>query len=390
MLPHELFKHVRASCLVLAATLAPLASVWSQGHTTVVRVAVGFGVDTTTGPNREVFALWRSYLSSRPDSVRPTLLWSRSEQDQWPYFDLLRSYVYQGFAKFTVVDLVPAIGLDSTYLIRTLVASVADSSQDVKPLALYRVYATREQGRWVLANALPRLTRHWNRETIGRITFVFPRTHSFARARAQRTAAFVDSLASAFEVQAPPAIRYYFADDLRETLRAAGLELFPLGSDTVGGRADVANRIVLIGSSSSGEAYRHEVAHVVLRPFVASLKPAGLVQEGLMTWTGGSAGLEFKNLMPALKRYLDAHPDVTLESIMTNPPPREGTLDLGYDGLAVLCEMVHRAGGLAAVRELANAGVEPRLVLGTAARLLRVTPVELDALWRRRIAVLSR
>src|SRR2546429_1737703 len=183
-----------------------------------------------------------------------------------------------------------------------------------------------------LANALPRLTRNWNRETIGRITFVFPRTHSFARARAQRTAAFVDSLASAFEVQAPPAIRYYFADDLRETLRAAGLELFPLGSDTVGGRADVANRLVLIGSSSSGEAYRHEVAHVVLRPFVASLKPAGLVQEGLMTWTGGSAGVRVRSLMTALKRYLDAPPDVTLESNSTNPPPRVRTLDLGYDG----------------------------------------------------------
>lgn len=374
----------------LAATLAPLTTVWSQAHTTAVRVAVGFGVDTAPGPNRDVFELWRTYLSGRPDSVRPTLLWSRSEQDRWPYFDLLRGYVYQGFSKFTVVDLAPAIGLDSTYLIRTLVASVADSTQDVKPLALYRVYATREQGRWVLANALPRLTRHWNRETIGRITFVFPRTHSFARTSAQKTARFVDSLARAFEVQAPPAIRYYFADDLRETLRAAGLELFPLGSDTVGGRADVANGLVLIGSSSSGEAYRHEVAHVVLGPFVASLKPAGLVQEGLMTWTGGSAGLGFKDLMPALKRYLDAHPDVTLESIMTNPPHREGTLDLGYDGLAVLCEMVHTAGGLTAVRALANAGAEPRLVLGTAARLLSVTPVELDALWRRRIAVLSR
>src|SRR2546423_8304119 len=192
MLPHELFKHVRASCLVLAATLAPLASVWSQGHATVVRVAVGFGVDTTTGPNREVFALWRSYLSSRPDSVRPTLLWSRSEQDQWPYFDLLRSYVYQGFAKFTVVDLVPAIGLDSTYLIRTLVASVADSSQDVKPLALYRVYATREQGRGGLREALPRLQPHWYPRTIGPSTFVFPRPPSFARARAPTTAPLVE------------------------------------------------------------------------------------------------------------------------------------------------------------------------------------------------------
>src|SRR5256886_11860716 len=149
MLPHEAFIHVRASCLVLAATLAPLASVRSQVHGTTVRVAGGFGVDTTAGPNREVFELWRSYLSTRPDSVRPTLLWSRSEQDQWPYFDLLRTYVYQGFSRFTVVDLVPAIGLGSTYLIPTRLPSLSHSSPGLKPLALYRVYATREPCRVV-------------------------------------------------------------------------------------------------------------------------------------------------------------------------------------------------------------------------------------------------
>jgi len=362
----------------------------AQLSTAAVRVSVGFGVDTARSPNREIFEVWRSYLSSRPDSVRPTVLWSRSEQSQWPHFDVLRPYVYQGFSKFTVVDLVPAIGLDSTYLIRTLVANVSDSAGDVRPLALYRVYAIREQGRWVLANALPRLTRDWNHETIGRITFVFPRSRSFARPRAQSAAAFVDSLARAFNVPPPPTIQYYFTDDLRETLRAAGLEFFPLGSDTLGGRANVPNQLVFIGSSSKGEEYRHELSHIVLAPFLAGLQTAGLLQEGLMTWTGGSAGLDFRALIPALKRYLDAHPDLTLENIMTKPPLREGSLDVGYDGLAVLCEMVHNAGGLTALRALANAGTEPRLVLSTASRLLNVTSVELNALWRNRIAALAR
>src|SRR5260370_24013913 len=109
-----------------------------------------------------------------------------------------------------------------------------------------------------------------------------------------------------------------------------------------------------------------------------------------MTWTGGSAGLDFTDLIPGLKRYLDAHPDLTLESIMTNPPPRAGTLDVGYDGLAVLCKMVYDAGGVAAIRSLANAGSEPRAVLSTAAHLLSVSPAKLDGLWRARIAALSR
>ncbi|MGQ0643425.1 MAG: hypothetical protein ACT4P6_21980, partial [Gemmatimonadaceae bacterium] len=167
-------------------------------------------------------------------------------------------------------------------------------------------------------------------------------------------------------------------------------EFFPLGTDSLGGRANVPNRLVFVGSSSRGEDYRHELAHIVLAPFLAERPAHGLLQEGLMTWTGGSAGLEFKALMPALNAYLDAHPDLTLERIMTKPPQREGSLDVGYDGLAVLCEMVYRAGGLPAIRALVNAGTEARSVLDTAARLLRVTFGDLDGLWRSRIAVLSR
>ena len=380
----------RTASVLVAAILAPLGATRAQLPSPAVRVAVGFGVDTVGVPNHEIFALWRGYLIARPVCDQPNALWSRLEQHQWPSVDLLCPYVYQGFTKFTVVHIAPAIGLDSTYVIRTLIASVSDSSQDVKPLALYRVYATREEGQWVLANALPRLTRRWNHESVGRITFIFPPTRAFSRSRAEKTAAFVDSLAHAFDVPPPPSIRYYFTDDLSETLRAEGLEFFPLGSDTVGGRSEVINQLVFVGSSTNGEAYRHELAHVVLWPFLAQLKTAALVQEGLMTWTGGSAGLDFKDLIPGLKRYLDAHPDLTLEGIMTNPPPRAGTLDVGYDGLAVLCKMVYDAGGIGAIRRLANAGSEPRVVLSTAAQLLSVSPPELDGLWRERIAVFSR
>src|SRR5438445_101184 len=263
---------------------------------------------------------------------------------------------------------------------------VSDPGQDLQPLALYRVYATREGGRWVLANALPRVTRRWNHETIGRVTFVYPPTRRFVRARAQATAVFVDSLARAFQVPPPPTIGYYFTDDLIETLGAAGLEFFPLGGDTVGGRSNAPDHLVFIGSSSNGEGYRHELAHVILWPFLAPLQAAGLVQEGLMTWTGGSAALDFRDLMPGLKLYLDAHPDLTLERVVTDPPPRSGSLDVGYDGLAVLCQMVYDVGGLAGVRSLASAGRDPSAVLGTAARVLNAPHARLDRLWRDRAA----
>ena len=355
-----------------------------------IHIAVGFGVDTLGIPNHDILTLWRSYLLSRPDSIRPTVLWSRSEQERWSQFDLLSAYVYQGFSHFTVVHLAPAVGLDSTYLIRTLVSRVSDSAQDVRPLALYRVYAIREEGRWVFANALPRLTRGWRQETLGRVTFVFPPTRSFSRRLAEQTSVFVDSLAQAFRIPPPPRVEYYFTDDLTETLRVAGLEFFPVDSDTAGGRSLVSDHLVLVGSSSKGEGYRHELSHVTLQQSLVGPKTAYLVSEGLMTWTGGSAGLDFKDLMPGLKRYLDAHPDLTLEHLLVDPPQREGTLDVGYDGLAVLCKMIYDAKGVSGIRELTGAGREPSAVVNTAARLLGIRASELDRRWRERVVRLAR
>ena len=108
-----------------------------------------------------------------------------------------------------------------------------------------------------------------------------------------------------------------------------------------------------------------------------------------MTWTGSSAGRAYGDLLPGLAAYLDAHTDLTLDRIMTDPPPRDGTLDVGLDGFAVLGDMIYRAGGLAALRDWLQAGRTPEAVLGAAARLLRVPTNQLDGLWRRRVAALA-
>lgn len=373
----------RAAALILGMAAAGAAA-HAQIPESPIRVALGFGVDTARSPEREIFELYRHYLTHRQDTIRPHPDWSAAEQRRWPAFDLLGGFIYQGFSNFTVVQLAPAVGLDSTFLIRTLISSVDDSTGAVRPLALYRVYAVREAGRWVLGNALPRMTRAWRHDRIDSVTFVFPPSRAFDRARATSAARFVDSLAHAFALPAPQ-IGYYFTDDLIETFQALGLEFFPLGVDTVGGRSNTADRLVFIGSSSRGEDYRHELAHVVLQPLISRGRTAGLVVEGLMTWAGGSAGLDFEDLLPDLAAYVAAHPEVTLRSIMDAPPPRVGTLDVGYDGFAVLCDMIAGAGGVAAVREWLQSGTAPDSVLGAAARLLYLRADQLDGAWRRRV-----
>jgi hypothetical protein len=346
-----------------------------------LQLAVGFGVEEDASPQREILALWKRYLTEPSDSIRATL-WSTPERSAGPYFDLVRPYVYQGFTHFTVVDVGPAVGLPDTYVVRTLVSAVADSTQDVRPLALYRVYATLEDGRWVLANALPRTTRDWQRITIGRVTFVCPPAHKFNRKRGRATAAFVDSLARAFELPKPEPITYYFTDDIGETLRALGLEFFPYGGDPVGGRSNGFARHVYVGSSAHGEHYLHELAHIILASEL-SRDTHRLVGEGLMTWTGGSAGLDYRELLPGLAKYLSDHPELTLQSLLENPPPRVGSLDVGYDGLAVLCKMVFDHAGLPGLRALLSAGKDPVTIVNTAARTLAVSPEDLNTIWRK-------
>jgi hypothetical protein len=369
---------------LFCAALCAVAPARAQGPDATIRVALGFGVDTVRTPEHEVFALFRHYLLHRLDTIRPHPDWSLTEQKRWHAFDLVGNYVYQGFTNFTVVHLASAVGLDSTYLLRVLVSAVDDSTHEVRPLALYRLYAVREAGRWVLANALPRATRGWRREKIDNVTFAYPPDRAFDRPRAAGAARFVDSLARAFALPVP-AIEYYFTDDLIDTFQALGLDFFPLGADTVGGRANSAARLIFVGSSSAGESYRHELAHVVLQPLIKQGHSAGLVVEGLMTWAGGSAGLEFRDLLPGLASYIAAHPDLTLRGIMTDPPQRKGSLDVGYDAFAVLCGMIHGAGGVAGLREWLRSGTDPDSVLGSAATLLRVAPTRLDSVWRRQV-----
>ena len=339
--PRDVVRTVRQIAVLLIA-LVTLSAGESSARLPVpsLRLALGFGVDTTGSPAREVFDQWRRYLTESSDSARAGL-WSQVERATWQPFDLIAPYVYQGFSDYTVVRLAPAVGLPNTYLITTLVSAVEESTQAVRPLALYRVYATAESGRWVLANALPRMTRTWRRETLGAITFVFPSTHAFDQRLARSTATFVDSLATAFGQPTPQPINYYFTTDLEETFRALGLEFFPLGADTIGGRSNSLVRHVYVGASTNGEAYLHELAHVVLAPETGGGRTAPLLAEGLMTWTGGSAGRTYPQLLPGLARYIADHPALSLEALMENPPARIGTLDVGYVGLAVLCELVH-------------------------------------------------
>src|SRR2546426_362231 len=106
------------AALLMALVTLSAREVSAQLPVRSLRLAVGFGVDTTGSPAREVFDLWRRYLVESSDSVRAGL-WSQAERATWQPFDLVAPYVYQGFSDYTVVRLAPAVGFSPTSLITT-------------------------------------------------------------------------------------------------------------------------------------------------------------------------------------------------------------------------------------------------------------------------------
>lgn len=238
------------------------------------------------------------------------------------------------------------------------------------------VFSVREGDRWVLANALPRTTARWQRRVVGPITyFVDPRL-KFSPARAQQALEFVDSVAKAFALPRIGPTDYYVASSVDVAMESLGVRTTQRYG-AAGGFSKPVNHQVFSGIPSQGENYRHELAHVVLRPLFNGSTSTLLASEGLATWLGGTGGNDFRGSVRALSKYLSENPTVTLDQIIDSgsvPQPIRNTAG------AVICEMLARHGGARSIVAFHNAGVAQ--VRATLVRVLDRTWPVIASEWR--------
>jgi hypothetical protein len=346
-------------------------------------------VDTSVAPVRDIFHTWMAFLGDRPDSNHPSPVWSPTEQRKYRNAVLGRDYIFQGFPRafpaVSVLTIAPVVpGEDSVYVIKTLMGDLYQPGNEFKLLGVFRVYAQRDGARWVLSNAIERLTVHWVRERVGSITFVHPPWRGLDRRRAGRSARFADSLAAAFSLPPEP-LTYFVAETPEEMFRLQGLDFVPEPSQPGGsaGRVDGVNRIVFSGSPILPEGYLHEIAHVVFAPFVIPGRTHWLAVEGSATWTGGWQGRLFPALMRDFAFFLKNHWAYTLDSVLQQPAP-SGPLDPRYAAGAVFFQLAAEHGGVPAVRSLFRTGTTPQEVRRGIAQTLGIPPATLDAVWRRK------
>jgi hypothetical protein len=160
--------------------------------------------------------------------------------------------------------------------------------------------------------------------------------------------------------------------------------VFPQRFGAAGGFAKPVNFQVFSGIPALGEEYRHEIAHVVLLPILRGGGPSVLASEGVPTLFGGTAGRGYQASVRRMDSLLVAQPEISLETTLDD---MSVPADIRNAAGAVLADMVHDAGGVAAVREYLRTpgrGIREFLV-----RLLARPWPEVSTAWRehaRRIA----
>ncbi len=340
----------------------------------------------THASEQAVRQVWDEYLASKRgqfavNAGKPSPLWNASEQAQWPMYDLAGFYLPdQAIPEVLSVTPVNA-AVDSAYQIVTRFWPEGTTTRDsaTKSALTMTVYARREDRRWVLVNALPFRTSTGVRETRGRVTYRVAPALRFDAKMAVRAAAFVDSLATAFGVAAPPHIDYYVTESVDRALEILGV-VIPERFGAAGGFSKPVNLQVFSGIPALGEEYRHEIAHVVLLPILRGSSTSLLASEGVPTWFGGTAGRDFRGSVRHLDSLLRLQPQLNLDRLVDD-------MGVSSDGRnaagAVLALMVHEVGGVDAVRQyLRTPGREIREVLE---RLLQRPWPSIVEDWRRRV-----
>lgn len=354
---------------------------YAQAPQELIDLPMAPRVDTSHAEVKQVYQLWRSYLSAQPDSIYDNPYWLEAEKERYTDFDISRRWTYgytlaSGRNAHEVFGLSPRVlsieeDEDGLYAIRTLYAP--DTSKPYEIYSLQRVYADQKNGKWKLRNALSILTEDWERIRVGSLRYVYPPGYDFDREKAERSAAFIDSLEQKFDLPETEPITYYIGRDYNEMAKICGLDY---GWDGNTGRAYYENRQIFVGTAS--ERYPHEIAHIVVGGEY-ELHP--LISEGLATYLGGFGKRSFQELVgPVADRV--GKKGLTLEDMFGGQGMKPGTY---YAGGAVLVKAIHEEGGRKTLTSFLSRAESESAVYEALSELIAIERSEAGQWWKSKL-----
>jgi hypothetical protein len=340
---------------------------------TAIEVSVHARVDTTDRDVKSIVALWTDYLKSTPDEISERPYWNEAEKALYADVDLSRPFLYQFPSEQLLRYYKPKIlsieKEGDAYAIKTIFAAAESETNSSNPWCITKLYAVREKGEWKLKNALPVITKNWERTKVGKITFIYPPHHAFNRELAEKAVQFCNQISEEFRFSDWEPFDFYITHSGDELGRLLNFDFFFAGYTTGVGLND--KRILISGMGS--EYYPHEFVHMI----VPKRERHPMIEEGIATWKGGTGGDDFDVCAERLASELMLNDTVTYADILHKQWGWQ--VAAFYTTGGILCQAAYEKGGLEALNLLLETPNDEAILLENICSVFEIERGEVDA-----------
>lgn len=319
-----------------------------------IDVYISGRVDTTNKDVGEIYTLFKTYLQTRPDSIRNNTCWNKHEQNKGylgnialfytPFYNLGADpqTIFTIWKPF-ILSIEPKSS--EKYLLR--IALIKNEDSPDKLLNILNVNAILEEGKWVLQNTIVDYTNNWSYKKYKYLTFRYPSNYKFNEQLAEKSIRHCDSIAQILKVKNVDTFTYFICNNADEMGKLFGYEYYYLNYTkglTIKWRKE-------IYSSNNSEYYPHEFMHMIFNS-VNSDSIGYLVEEGLACFLGEYGTEKYKTQISKLANdYLNQKPTYTFDNLLNNSASWNG-YQTAYPVGSVLAEIVYEAKGYQGLRTL--------------------------------------
>lgn len=340
--------------MILFMVLLFSIPVHAQIKPDAIEIGLSGRIDTTDVNIREIYHLFKTYLQTRPDSIRFNPSWSKAEQEQGlkgnialfytPFYNLGADpqTIFSIWKPF-ILSIVPKS--PNKYLLR--VALIKKEDEPDKILTILNVNAVRENDRWVLQNTIYDLMEGWNKKQYKYLNYYYPAGYTFNEQLAEKSILYCDSVAKLLNINSVDHFSFFICDNADRMGQLFGYEFYYLNYTTgltIKWRKE-------IYSSKNSEFYPHEFMHMVFST-INNDSINYIIEEGLACFLG-ELGTEKYNtqIMSLAKDYLSNKPTYTFDNLMNNSAEWNG-YQTAYPLGSILAEIVYEKKGYEGLRKL--------------------------------------
>tara|TARA_R110002049_G_scaffold131864_4_gene290689 strand:- start:1668 stop:2807 length:1140 start_codon:yes stop_codon:yes gene_type:complete len=316
-------------------------------------LSVSNRVDTNNAEVRKIIHLYANYLNSNPESIYDNPYWNKKEKTTLKDFDLSREALFQIFnGKQLQLRFPPFVlsvdKISSKYKIRVLYSS---NTTDIKYIgskvwAIHQLYAIKENGRWVLENALPNITSKWLNLEKSRVNFVYPNNHQFSNLNADKANFFCEEILKRFNTNySNPPFHFFITNSIDQMGQLENFDFYFAG--VTSGKSKEG----MIFTAKGNEYYPHEFVHQLLPK---NSQRGHIIEEGLATYLGTRENIgEYTKLMSQLALDIQLKQAINFHNILDFKSEYNG-YQVAYPAGAAICEMVANRKGDQGLNQLIN------------------------------------